>query len=116
MEVRVLKPEEFGLMDQIPEPDRIELNPDNMIVVGAFIDNRLIGRLVAIALPHIEGAWISSDYRSGLVLARMDDLLVRHLKLLGAKSVAAFAVNPKMENYCRRLGYLEFATAWKKEV
>ena len=116
MEIKILTPDEYRLLDMVPEPDRVLLNPENTWVVGAIENGRLVGRLVALSLPHIECAWIDPAHRNGLLLQRMESALTWKLKTLGAGLAIAFAVDPKMESYCRRLGYLQFATAWRKEM
>ncbi len=116
MEVRLLRAEEYPLLDAIPEPDRVILSPDNTMVAAAFDKGRLVGRLVLINVPHIECGWIDPAYRNGTLPQRAEWLLVNILRSLGAQKAFAFATDERMEDYIRRLGYERFATAWIKEI
>lgn len=116
IEVRLLKAEEYGLMDEIPVSDRVKVTPDNTMVAGAFEGNRLVGRLILVNVPHLECVWIAPEYRGATILKRMTRLLTHHLGKLSASKAFAFAINEQMEDYCRRLGFRRFATAWMKEI
>lgn len=115
-EIQILTPDQYRLLDAVPEPDRVLLSPTNTWVAGAINDGRLVGRLVAVSLPHIECAWIDPAHRNGRLLHGMESALTGKLKALGAGIAIAFAVDQKMETYCRRLGYSQFATAWRKDL
>lgn len=116
METRMLKPEEYGLMDSIPEPNAVRLDPANTWVVAGFDGGRLVGRLIAINLPHLECLWIDEEHRKSTLGYTMERMMIERLQSIGAKKVLAFAVDEEMEDYCRRLGYQKFATAWEKEI
>jgi hypothetical protein len=116
MEIRILKSDEFALLDSIPYPDAVKIDPDNTIVAAVIKDGKLKGRLVLLNIPHLEAAWLAPEIRNGIALARMETLLIEQLKKLGAKIVLGFAVNDKMESYFKRRGYEKFASAWKKEI
>ena len=116
MDIRILEPHEYKLLDCIPAPDGVKLDPENTWVAAAIDDGKLVGRLAAISLPHIEAAWIDQGYRGSMIGVRMETLLEQKLKELGANLVLAFAVDETMESYLQRLGYQKIATAWKKEI
>lgn len=116
MEIRILKPEEYPLLDSVPQPDSVKLDPANTWVAGAFDGEKLVGRLVALSLPHLEAAWIDPQYRDGLTAARLEKAMIEKLKELGAGCVIAFAVNERIESYLARLSYEKLATAWRKEI
>ena len=116
MDIRILEPHEYKLLDCIPAPDGVKLDPENTWVAAAIDGGKLVGRLAAISLPHIEGAWINPECRSGLILRRMEETLVSKMKQLGAGCVAAYAINKNIEQYLERSGYRQFATAWIKEI
>jgi hypothetical protein len=116
MEIRILREDEYGLLENIPDEERANVSPENTIVAAVLDDGKIKGRLVLINLPHIEAAWISPEIRNGIALAKMESLLIEQLKKLGAKLVLGFAINKKMESYFKRRGYSIVATAWKKEL
>ena len=116
MEIRILKPEEYHLLDDIPAPDAVRLNPENTWVVAAVEDGRVIGRLVALSLPHLEGAWIAPEHRGRTIGAQMESVLTDKMKELGASLVMAYATDETMESYLTRLGYSRLATAWRKDI
>ena len=113
---RLLNPEEFGLLDGIPEPDRVKVEPERTICAASFDNGKLVGRLLALSVPHIECAWIDPDCRNGLVLGHMERLITKRLKSLGASLALAVAVDARMEDYVSRLGYTRLGTIWKKEI
>lgn len=90
--------------------------PDNSAVAAILDEGKVKGHLVLISLPHIEAAWIEPGYRNGFALYQMEELLIKRLKELGSNLALAFAVDEQMESYIKRLGYQQFATAWKKEI
>ena len=115
--VRFLRPDEYNRLNiGVPADQSVSLDPDTSLVAVAEDGGRVVGRLVAIALPHIECAWIDEAHRGATLLARMENALIEELKQRGASRVLAFAVDDKMESYCHRRGYRKFATAWEKEI
>ncbi len=116
MKVRFLGAGEYGLLDAIDGPHRVQLDPANTLVVGAFDDGRLVGRLVALNLPHIEAVWIAPEHRKGLLLGWMVRLMTCKLRSLGARISLAIGVDKTMEDYLDRLGYSKLGTIWKKEI
>ena len=116
MEIRILKSDEYDLLDELPDPDKIKLSPNNTIVAVALDGDKIVGRLAILNLPHLELLWINPEYRNGLILRRLEQTLINKLKNMGAGLALAFAVNKKMESYLSRLDYTEIATVWKKEL
>lgn len=116
IQIRLLNADEFALLDSVPEPDKAALKPENSIVAVATLEGKLIGRIAAVSLPHIECVWIMPVYRGGVLLGRLEKVLECELKTRGATLAMAFAVNEQMENYCRRLGFQRFASAWRKDI
>jgi hypothetical protein len=114
MEIRLLKKDEYPMLKDLP--GQLVLDPDSSIVAVVIVDGKIKGRMVVLNLPHIEGAWIDPEIRKGLTLARMETLLTKELKKLGAKVALAYAVNKEMESYIQRLGYKHLASAWIKEI
>jgi hypothetical protein len=113
IEIRILKPEEYHLLNGTPGEAFL---PENTWIAAALTDGDCIGHLVALSLPHIEGAWIKEGYRGGTMGYRLHSAVTDKLKELGASCAIAFAVNTKMESYLSRLGYKQFATAWRKDI
>jgi hypothetical protein len=112
MEIRLINPDEYKLLDK----DAAGLNPDNSLIAVAVKDGKIMARLAAISLVHMEAAWIDPEIRNGIALARMEALLTEKLKEKGVSVALAFAVDEKMEDYISRLGYERLATAWRKEI
>lgn len=116
MEIKILAPEEYHLLDEIPEPDAVKLDPSTTWVAAAIEDGKIVGRLVALSLPHIEAIWVEEKHRGSTIGVRLESLLTKKLEELGAGLVMAYAVNDKMESYLQRLGYTKLATAWRKDL
>lgn len=116
MEIKILAPEEYGLLDAIPAPDAVKLDPVNTWVAVAMKDGKIIGRLVALSLPHFEAAWVAPEHRGGTAGARMEKALTEKMTELGATLVMAYATDAEMESYLTRLGYTRLATVWRKDI
>lgn len=116
MQYRILKPEEYDLLKSIPEPDAVKVNPNNTFVAAAFDEKKIVGRAVAISLPHIEAIWVDPEYRKGMIGKKLHSMIADTLQEHGAKLLIAYAINKKMESYLQRLGYSQLATAWIKEL
>jgi len=120
LDVRILNENEYGLLDSLPEDQRVNLDGRGGLIAAAFDDGKLVGRLALVMMPHIEFLWFDPDYHKSYVADRlgiaMEELLLVRLKELGAKLVVAFAINETVEKICQRRGYEKFATAWRKEI
>lgn len=117
MDVRLLSPDEYRLLENIPAEQRERLTPENSAVAGAFDDGgRLVGSMLLITVPHMECPWIDPQYRGGTLFARMEDVLVNKLRSLGSGKVFVFPVFQKMEQYLLRWGYRLRGTVWEKEI
>jgi len=114
MKIKFLEPNEYHKLDGI---DGAGFTPDNSLVaVAVDDDDKVIGRMAIVQLPHLEGSWVAPAHRGSTVGARLEKTCVNKLKELGAATVIGFAPDDTLELYLKRLGYTKFATAWKKEI
>lgn len=101
--VERLPDEQFDTLMQIEEgyvPD-----PKASIVVVAKFNGQIIGRMMLIGVKHVEGAWISDQYRSGAVLERMTAEIEKQAREAGIRTVFAYSESHEMDGYIERLGY-----------
>lgn len=114
--VRVLDPEEYDLLRQVP--DGFMPDPENSVAVVALDDSgRLAGRMTVVVIPHLEGTWVREDFRGGTVAFRMEKAVIERMRELGPKKLLAFVVDETHEGYMERLGYRKLQmTVWEKEI
>jgi len=101
--VERLPSEEFDTLLTIEEgyvPD-----PNQSIAVVAKDDGVVIGRMMLIAVAHVEGAWINDRYRNGTILERMTKEIEKQAREAGLKTVFAYSDKLDMDGYIERLGY-----------
>ena len=104
-------------MDNIP--DGTLFTPENSIVAVAQENEKIVGMLSIVSIPHLEGIWVDPCCRGGRVGYMLEKTCCEKLCDLGAKGVAAFApfaLPDTIGPYLDRLGYTEFASVWKKEI
>lgn len=113
--LRELKPEEYSR-----QPEPVVNWPEGSYVVGAFTEeDKLVGRIAVVELPHIEGTWVDPEYRNGLLPAKMVRAVENGMKAIGRSHVFAFAPNdiPEIADYLQRFGYEAFpVTVWVKKL
>jgi hypothetical protein len=115
LEIRVLKPEEYHLLKQAP--DEFIPDPSMSVAVAALEDGKLVGKVLMIIIPHLEGPWIAEKYRSRLMMAQGFNLMIDELRRRGLKKIFAFAANPEIEGYLKRMDFTsEPMTVWSKEI
>lgn len=98
-----LAPEEFDSLLSIEEgyvPD-----PANSITVVAKRNGEIVGRLMLVAVAHIEAAWVDESLRNGTILQRMTEEIERQADKAGIKTVFAYSETLEMDDYIQRLGY-----------
>jgi len=102
MTIRQLTPQEYPLLATTAEgfvPD-----PDNSIAVAAFDDSgQIIGRMLLVAMPHLEGTWVAEGARGGSIGFRMEREMVKAAAVQGLKAVMAYTDNEAHTNYLERL-------------
>ena len=112
-EIRVVTGKE---MQGIPQPDGVS-GPEFAEFVGAFEDGKLVGRIGALRLAHLEGTWVAEKYRKSLLPYRMFRFMETTLKGAGLTHVLAFSADPVVTDYLQRLGYkTESLTVLSKEL
>jgi N-acetylglutamate synthase-like GNAT family acetyltransferase len=83
--------------------------PDESVVLFAFENNDIIGRIGAIPQLHIEGVWIREDKRNSSVLSNLVSKLEDELKAQNRSIAFVYVLddNKEMADYVARLGYSE---------
>jgi hypothetical protein len=116
LEIKVLKPEDYHLLKQAP--DEFVPDPAMSVAVVAMDGERLVGKVLLVILPHVEGPWIHPDYRGGLIAKRGHDLLAEAVKeKWNITKLFAFGATEEIEGYLKRLGYTkEPLSVWSKEI
>lgn len=98
-----LPAEEYDTLMSIEEgyvPD-----PKASIAVVAKDDGQIIGRMMLIAVAHVEAAWINHRFRCGSILERMTKEIETQARAVGIKTVFAYSETHEMDDYIQRLGY-----------
>lgn len=110
-----LAPEEYDDLLAVEEGYRPD--PEHSIVIVAREDGKIVGRTMLIRPFHIEGTWVAEHKRKGLIGIRMLAKLEREAAKQGIKTVYAYALEPKIEEYLMRMGYKQSRlTVWEKPI
>ena len=88
------------------QPDEIQW-PESSNFVGAFEEGKLVGRIGAMSVVHLEGTWVEEKYRKTMLPYRMFSFMEGRLKDAGLTHVLAFSASPVITDYLERLGYKE---------
>lgn len=114
--VRPLAPEEFPLASG---PEGV-IWPSGAVLLGCFSpENRLVGRIGVLLLPHIEGLWVDPNERGvGDIARALHTQIEDASRELGRQFVFAYVPEdlPGMGSHLRRAGYepLNFTVLGKK--
>ena len=98
-----LPAEEFDSLLSIAEgyvPD-----PAKSIAVVAKQNGEIVGRMMLIAVAHVEAAWIHERLRNGTILERMVKEIEKQAEQVGISTVFAYSETTEMDGYIERLGY-----------
>lgn len=100
MTIRRLKSEEYPLLKNVA--DGFVPDPENSIAIVAEDDGEIVGRMLLVALPHIEGTWIDPRRRKGSLLAKMFRQMESEAPV---PRLFAFTPTGTISGYIERLGY-----------
>ena len=104
MKVRALDPAEYPRLKDIP--DGFLPDPENSRVIVAEDENgNIVGRMMLIAVAHLEGPWIAPSRRSGSLLYRMEKQMIAEAREAGLKALLAFTQEDTNTSYLERLGW-----------
>lgn len=106
-------------MQAIPQPDGVQWPDDSLHVISRYDDGRLQARMSLIALPHIEGTWVSDELRGTTAGARLLARMEEEVRKLGRTHVFAYALEsqPEIGRYLERSGYeRQPLTVYAKEI
>lgn len=108
MKVRILKPEEYGRLD---DAEHLQIWPyvnpaDTVVVAVENNEGRIVGQMTVTKMTHFESVWIAPEYRGNPAVVRAllgESILVA--EATGVKWVVCGAEdgNERMESYLRRL-------------
>lgn len=115
--IRPLTTEEFHLASG---PEGVEW-PKSAVILGAFRDGKLVGRIGTLILPHIEGLWVDENEREcgGQIARELHKQIEEASKLLGRPHIFAYVPNthPGMAAHLSREGYSQLPlTVWGKNL
>lgn len=102
MIIRKLEAHEYGRLADIEEG--FQPNPETSIAVVAEDGGKIVGRMLLVVMPHIEGTWIDEKYRNGSIGYRMEREVERQSRELGVSKVMAYAPL-ELAGYMERLGF-----------
>jgi N-acetylglutamate synthase-like GNAT family acetyltransferase len=115
IEIRRLHPSEFDLLKGYADgfcPDA-----EKSVALVAENDTHIIGRIFLIAPVHCEGPHVDNAWRGGPLFKRLVDAAELEARSEGVNKLMAYAVDPTMEMYLKRLGYSKMdLTVWSKEL
>lgn len=115
-EIRVLTGDE---LKDYPQPDGLPYLPNSLWVVAFDRKGTIVGRTGLVSLNHVEGTWVSPEYRHGTLGWRLLKTLEKEAKDLGLKYVLAYSPDaiPEISGYMERMGYKRVeVTTWAKEM
>lgn len=104
MKVRALEPQEYDRLKSLPDalvPDK----ENSIAVVAETEDKQLVGRMLLVVLPHIEGTWIADNFRSGRIGFQLERELEKEARKFGLKKIFAYTTNQVHSEYMERLGF-----------
>lgn len=114
MELKRLTQDEYRAL---PGAEPLERLPVDSVVVAALSDGQVIGRTVLLNMLHLEGTWVTSSRRNGLVGARLIREAQEQAKEVGASMLLAYTADLKHGEYMQRLGYKRVPVeVWAKEI
>ncbi len=114
--VKVLTGDELA---NIQQPDGLPYIKDSLWVVAIDRKGTMVGRTGLVSLNHVEGTWVSPDYRNGTLGWRLIRTLEKEAKDLGLTNVLAYSPDaiPEVGQYLERMGYTKIpVTTWGKEI
>ena len=94
--------EDYRQLEKVQEgfvPDK-----SNSLVVVAKDDGEIVGRMMLVAIPHIEGTWIKESYRKGSLGVKIERRMEQEAERLGLRTLFAFAPS-HVSDYLSRLGF-----------
>lgn len=113
--IRPLLPEEYFLASG---PEGV-VWPESAVILGAWRDDKLVGWLGSVVIPHIEGLWVDEVEREsgGQIARELHRQVERASAMLGRRIIFAFVPDdkPGMGSHLLRNGYEKLPiTIWGK--
>lgn len=99
---RRLSSEEYVILKNIA--DGYVPDPSNSIAIIAEENGRIIGRMLLVAMAHIEATWIHPEARGGVVGFRMERAMETEAKMAGINRLLAYSP-PPLSHFMQRLGF-----------
>lgn len=114
MTIEKLTPEQYPILKDVADgyvPDAA-----NSVAIVAKDGADYVGRILLVALAHVEGTWIREDKRHGSFGLRMWNRMEKEAKEIGLTQLFAYC-EPKHDSYMERLGYIRVpVSVWRKEL
>lgn len=93
--------------------------PIDSLVIFAVEDEKIIGKVAILVLPHIENLEIDKNNKNGFLMKRLLEEAENVLRDFGRNCAASFIMNGNddLTNYAERIGYKQLpATVWIKPL
>lgn len=108
MEIRLLKPHEYHLIDHFFDREGVpRLDPNFSKVVVAIDGDKVAGIMAAQMVLHVEPIIIEPEYRKQGIWKPMTEMLDGYLQATGVPGVYAQPLHPSTIHMCETLGFKE---------
>lgn len=115
MKIATLLASEFPLLKEVA--DGIVPDPKNTLALVALDGQKIVGRMFLMAPAHIEGTWIDSAHRNGLIAARLLKRMEQESAKAGITNLFAYSQDDAVSDYLKRMGYEQTkAIVFRKEL
>lgn len=100
---RVLPPEEFPRLALVAD----DISPDPKIarVIVGEEAGEIVARSMLMQPVHIEGTWVREDHRGSPLGKMLLDRVEQEAKSCGLQKLFAYALDPLVASYLRRMHY-----------
>ena len=78
---------------------------DSVVIVAENDAGEIVGRMMLVDVPHIEGTWVAPEARGGSVGFRLEKAACDAARDIGLKNTFAFVTSADHAGYLRRLGW-----------
>jgi len=104
MTIRTLPTDEYPRLASVA--DGVVPDPEGSVVLIAENDaGEIVGRMIIVDVPHIEGTWVSPEARGGSLGYRLERAACEAARGLGLRKTFAFVTTVEHAGYLRRLGW-----------
>ena len=115
LKIRKIEDGEYDLLLKVQEGFRPD--PKGSIALLAFDGKEIVGRMLLVSPPHVEGTWVKEEFRRGFTGMKLWLMMEEEARKIGLKAIFSYADNPIVEMYLKRLGNKQLpVSVWVKEL